>query len=306
LKQTTDTVIMVAPREFESNPEAGADNHFAEVGAAFDKGLIVQEAALLRDALIAAGVNVIEIDPAETSPAPEAPDGCFPNNWLMFVDGKAILCPMKAPSRRRERAMWPNVSLRLREEGYHLGGTVDLTAMEAEVQFLEGTGSLVLDRVHRIAYAALSERTSHTAAEQVAELLDYRLVAFEATDPGGRAIYHTNVIMSIGSKFAVLCPESVAPASLRRVRESLMEFRELIEVSWDQVRHYCGNVLELSTDSGSAIVAMSKTAHNAFTAEQIEAFRRCGAEPVNAEISTIERVAGGSVRCMLAEVFLCR
>jgi hypothetical protein len=301
-KQTTDTVILVAPTEFEANPEACADNHFADPAAAFEKEAILREASQLKNALTAAGVDVIEIDPTEMSPPPNAPDGCFPNNWLMFVDGKQVLCPMKATSRRCERLMWLEIERRLRGEHFQFEEVIDLSEWEQQEHFLEGTGSLVLDRVNRIAFAALSERTSLIAAKRATELLGYNLVAFEARDPQGRAVYHTNVLMAIGSEFAVFCPEALEPEVASHVREMLSAHREVIEITWDQVLHFCGNVLELSTASGG-IVGMSKTAYDAFTADQLSAFKRCGAEPVYADISTIEHVAGGSVRCMLAEVF---
>ena len=305
--QTTNCVIMVLPTEFSLNPEACEDNHFAEATASFEKATVLREAAQLSSALSDAGVKVIEIDPAALPKPPNAPDGCFPNNWLMFVEGvPPILCPMKAISRRSERAMWPHISERLKSEGYRVEhDLLELSSWEAEENFVEGTGSLVLDRVNRIAFAAISERTTRRAAERVADLINYRLVAFEARDPFDRPIYHTNVLMSIGSRFAMLCPEAIEPSALRQVRELLMESRELIEVTWDQVLQYCGNVLELST-GGGGIVALSKTAHDNFTPHQLDTFRKCGAEPVYADISTIERVAGGSVRCMLAEVFLSR
>lgn len=195
--------------------------------------------------------------------------------------------------------MWPHLAERLSDVGYRMEEVMDLTGMEGEGHFLEGTGSLVLDRVNRIAFAALSERTSFIAAERAADILGYRLVAFAATDAQGRPVYHTNVLMSIGSEFSLLCPASVAPESLDTVRGLLREYREVIEISWDQVLQYCGNVLEVS----SGFVAMSKTAFQAFDEKQLQALRRCKAEPLVADISTIERVAGGSVRCMLAEVF---
>lgn len=289
---------MITPTEFVANPESSVDNYFADTSFAFEKDAVVKEAAALRDALVGDGVKVIEIDPAALPQPPQAPDGCFPNNWVMFVDGKPVLCPMKAVSRRRERAMWPHIAERLSDAGYR-GEVIDLAGMELEGQFLEGTGSLVLDRVNRIAFAALSERTSIVAAERAADLLGYRLVAFAATDAQSRPVYHTNVLMSIGSEFSVLCPAAVSPESRDYVRGLLREYREVIEISWDQVLLYCGNVLEVS----GGFVAMSKTAFQAFDEKQLQAFGRCKAEPLVADISTIERVAGGSVRCMLAEVF---
>lgn len=296
--QTTDTVIMIAPTEFRANSDACADNYFADAEAAFDRIAVLNEAGSLKTTLTAANIKVIEFDPAALPNPPNAPDGCFPNNWLMFVDGKAILCPMKSASRRSERLMWPFISERLQQTRV----VSDLTSWESEGLFLEGTGSLVLDRVNRIAFAALSERTILAAAERVADLLDYQLVAFDARDPQGRAIYHTNVLMSIGSEFAVLCSEVISPVEEQTVRNQLSKYREIVDITWNQVLRYCGNVLELSAGD-SAIVAMSKTAYEGFTQEQLERFRAFGAEPVFADVSTIERVAGGSVRCMLAEVF---
>jgi hypothetical protein len=210
---------------------------------------------------------------------------------------------MKVASRRRERALWPHIEKLLKAEGFKFGSPIDLSPCEEVDQFLEGTGSLVLDRVDRIAYAALSERSELSAAEYATQLLGFRLVAFRACDPQARPVYHTNVLLSIGTKFAVICTEAIKNEDHGEVLDLISKSHRIIEISWKQALQYCGNILELDTQNNTAIVAMSETAYSAFSDEQLGTLSDCEVTPIYADISTIERVAGGSVRCMLAEVF---
>jgi hypothetical protein len=184
---------------------------------------------------------------------------------------------------------------------------VDLTHRETENEFLEGTGSMVLDRVNRIAYACLSPRTHLDVLGEFAQLLDYRLVAFEAVDNEGIPIYHTNVMMSVGTRFAVVCVDAIRVDQRAAVLECLRATgHELIALSHEQINLFAGNILELATSDGGCVVALSESAATALTREQRTQLAKWSGPLVTAAIPTIETLGGGSVRCMLAEIHLPR
>jgi hypothetical protein len=229
----------------------------------------------------------------------------FPNNWVSFhADGTAVLYPLLAPSRRRERR--PELLDELaRKRGYRLARVVDLTHLEERAQFLEGTGSLVLDRAQRVAYACRSPRTHDAALAEFGRELGYETCAFDAADRDGHAIYHTNVLLSIGARFAVLCTGALRDADQRRrVVERLAAHREVIDLSFEQLHSFAGNLLELRAGA-SPVIALSATALASLRGNQRRALEAHG-ELVAADVATIERHGGGSVRCMLAEVALPR
>jgi len=232
------------------------------------------------------------------------PDEVFPNNWLsLHGDGTAVLYPMLAPNRRRERRREVIVSLR-EEHGFSVERVVDLSALEERGEYLEGTGSLVLDRPRRVAYACMSPRTTVAALDAFARELGYAIASFHAVDRAGRPIYHTNVMLALATRFAVICSRSItAPRERAAVLASLAESgRELIEIDFEQLESFAGNLLELRGPHGP-ILALSTTALAALDGTVRHALERHG-QLVAAAIETIERVGGGSVRCMLAEVAL--
>ncbi len=305
--QATDTVLMVRPARFGANPETSASNAFqyeasADAAAVGDLAREEFDAAVgcLRDA----GVRVIV---ADDSPESAPPDAVFPNNWFTtHADGRAVLYPMLSPIRRRERR--PQLLEQVAaEQGLDLR-VLDswlVRAHENKGEFLEGTGSLVLDRVNKVAYACRSPRTHGVAFDAFCARLGYRGVLFDAADAEGRAYYHTNVIMSLGERVAVVCSESIAEADRGRVHESLERSGHTrIDITRDQVLSFVGNMLELRSSSGAGVMAMSTTAHDALTPAQRDALTGAGLTLVHAPIPTIERVGGGSLRCMIAEVFL--
>lgn len=306
-RQTTNTVLMIRPARFGSNPQTAASNAFQQPAAA-DRETAQQAAEREFDALVAAlegaRVNVLVCtDTAE----PVKPDAIFPNNWLStHDDGTVVLYPMQAENRRLERRL-DLVRGLAAEHRFDVQRVVDLSDAEQRGEFLEGTGSLVLDRVNRTAYACLSSRTHKQALDRWAEQLSYDTVSFAAVDEGGRPIYHTNVMMSIGSRVAIVCLEAIAsPAERDRVRSTLVASgHEIVDISFAQMRAFAGNVLELVNRDGEAVVVMSERARDALTAPQIGTISQ-HAEIINAPISTIEDHSGGGVRCMLAEVFLPR
>jgi hypothetical protein len=302
--QTADAVLMIRPARFAANPETAASNRF-QAAARADRGVAARAAREfdgLAVALAAAGVRVHAFAGARDA---DLPDEVFPNNWVSFhEDGTAVLYPLLAPNRRRERRRELIDALR-DEHGYRIAHVVDLTSLESRGQYLEGTGSLVLDRVNRIAYACRSPRTHDLALAELGRVLGYETRAFDAVDRDGHPIYHTNVLLSIGARFAVLCSSALRDAAERRqLIQRLAESREVIDLSFEQLHSFAGNLLELRARA-APVIALSKTALGSLRGPQRRALEAHG-ELVVADIGTIETHGGGSVRCMLAEVALPR
>ena len=304
--QSVADVLMIRPVRFAGNPQTAESNRFLQLTGAANPAAVQAQALAEFDGLVQAlthaGVRVHVFDDV---PDPHTPDSIFPNNWISFhADGTVVLYPMLAPNRRLERRMDIVESLNARL-GFHVTRSVDLTHREAEGKFLEGTGSLVLDRRNSIAYACLSPRTDLDVLGEFAQRLDYEIVAFEAFDAGGAAIYHTNVLMSVGERFAAVCVEAIEAARRNAVVETLRAGgRAVIELSHAQMHQFAGNMLELRTQSGGCVLAMSAAAKASLTAEQIGALQSAAGPIVSSPIPVIEQLGGGSVRCMLAEVGL--
>ena len=303
--QTAAHVLMIRPVRFTANLQTAASNHFQQLTGAADQDLQLlarNEFDSLVTTLRTAGVNVVVF---EDTPEPHTPDALFPNNWFsLHADGTAVLYPMCAANRRLERR--PALIQALAEEhGFELERTLDLTHHEAADAFLEGTGSLVLDRPNRIAYACLSARTTTQALQDFAQHLRYEVVTFHAADAAGAAIYHTNVMLSLGRHFAAICIESVRPEDRAQLLQRLNDSgRHIIPLSHQQLTSFAGNMLELQTRDGGAVVAMSDRARASLTDEQRDLLERLAGPILSCPIPTIERAGGGSVRCMLAEIHL--
>jgi len=236
---------------------------------------------------------------------PHTPDSIFPNNWVSFHgDGRVVLYPMEAENRRTERRM--DIIERLDEDPrYVVSEVIDLSHHEADGHFLEGTGSMVLDRINHVAYACLSSRTQLDPLGDFAQRLEYEVVAFDAVDRSGVPIYHTNVLMNIGETLAVICDEAIPrddqrEAVLQRLRAS---GRNIVSLSYDQLDAFAGNMLELRKEDGGRLIAMSQQSYDSLSRDQLAALQDNG-EVLAVPIDTIEASAGGSVRCMLAEVHL--
>lgn len=304
--QSAAAVLMVRPACFGFNPQTAASNVFQQstlaqdAGAAGVHGAALAEFDALAEGLARAGVQVVI---AHDTVQPAKPDAIFPNNWVSFHrDGTVVLYPMMAPNRRQERR--DEVLREVAAAGaFRITRTVDLCHREALGQYLEGTGSLVLDRPRRLAYASISPRTDLDALGEFAQQLDYELVTFESV-ARGKPVYHTNVMMAIGESFAVMCAESIVePRSREAVRATLgASGREIIEISPGQMQAFAGNVLELAP-LGSRVIALSTTAWGCLEAHQRRTLEKHG-NVLTAEIPVIERFGGGGVRCMLAEVHL--
>lgn len=306
--QCADAVLMVRPAAFDYNDETAASNRMQR-----RTGLASGEAAArarmefdrVADALRGEGIRVCV---AEDTPEPPKPDAVFPNNWVSFhADGTVVVYPLEAESRRRERR--PEVIGQVIEQlGFRARRTLDLTAHENAGAFLEGTGSLVLDHVSRVAYACLSPRTSAEMLGAWCRQMRYEPVPFRAVDREGAPIYHTNVLMCIGSRVAIVGTEAIAPEDRRTVLGRLASSgREIIEIGYDGVERFAANALELASWDEAlgdcSLWVMSATARGAFDSGEFA--RLTGATDIvlTVEIPTIEQLGGGGVRCMLAEVF---
>ncbi len=299
---------MVRPVAFHANPLTLDSNAFMKTDLGLSESQ-QQEAALaefegLASALLAAGVEVLVFDDTR---APGTPDSIFPNNWVsLHADGTVVLYPMMAFNRRTERRMDIIEALSAQHD-FRVGKIIDLSGHEQKEQFLESTGSLVLDRVNRIAYACLSPRTNIEALGDFSQQLDYDVVSFDAMDRDGQAIYHTNVMMAHGDGFAVVCLDAIADKAQRQAVLAKLDDagQEVIPITFEQMEQFAGNMLELENQLGEKILAMSARAYASLSKEQIETLRR-HAKIVSTPINVIEDSAGGSVRCMLAEIFLPR
>ncbi|MEM7278426.1 MAG: arginine deiminase-related protein [Pseudomonadota bacterium] len=297
---------MIRPAKFQFNPETRDSNAFQSQQALFaaskEQELALAEFEQLSARLSAAGVRVVVID---DTPEPHTPDSIFPNNWIStHSDGTVFVYPMATASRRLERRQ--DVIELLRDEyQFQVQRLVDLSDLEKEQVYLEGTGSMVLDRINKIAFAAQSDRTHQAALQRFSELSGYQLHVFDANGPDGAPIYHTNVLMCIGSAFSVLCLEALRDSAQREAlaRTLRKSGRDIVEISLSQMSEFAGNMLELKSSSGEPVLAMSSRAHASLSDSQRAALaEHCTL--VHSPITMIEKLAGGSVRCMLAELHL--
>ena len=305
--QLASCVLMIRPKRFQSNPQTAESNAFQaepDLSPAEQQRAALPEFEGLASALRDAGIDVIVFD---DTPEPHTPDSVFPNNWVSFhADGTVVLYPMEAENRRGERR--PDIVERLDTElGFQVRQVLDLSHHEKDGHFLEGTGSMVLDRVNHVAYACLSSRTHLDVLGEFAQRMDYEVVAFEAVDRNGVPIYHTNVLMNVGEKFSVICDAAIARDDQREAVLERLEStgHEIIRLDFDQLEAFAGNMLELRATDGVPVMAMSQRAWDSLREEQRKKLQ-AGGRIVTAAINDIEDSAGGSVRCMLAEIHLPR
>lgn len=303
--QSTHRVLMISPVGFAGNLQTQASNRFQSQSGSHEVAGVQAQALLEFDGLVeslrAAGIQVQVIN---DTPEPHTPDSIFPNNWVSFhADGSVVLYPMMALNRRDERRM--DVLEQFSAQGLKISQVIDLSHHEQTGKFLEGTGSMVLDRVNHIAYACVSPRTDLDVLGEFAQRLDYELVSFNAADASGVPVYHTNVLMCVGSRFAAVCAEVIAEQERAAVLHALRQSgHEVIELTAAQMHAFAGNMLELKTAGGELCVAMSQSAYDALTNDQRARLKYLGGSLIVAPIPTIEKEGGGSVRCMLAEIFL--
>lgn len=303
-KNFTHKVLMVRPANFGFNAETAANNAFQNIEGAENVIQIKSNALSEFDQLVGklreAGVNVIVFN---DRPEPAKPDAVFPNNWFTtHVEGKLVTYPMFSIARRNERD--PEI-IELLAQSHQITEQISLEDAEEDNVFLEGTGSMIIDRKNRLVYACLSERTDKGLLEEFCEKFNYRPVTFTAVDPNGLPIYHTNVIMALGDGFVVICLECIPDQEeVAKLKEHFSQTGlEVITISFDQVCSFAGNMLQLKSSDGQNILAMSTAAFNVLDPSQKESLGKY-THLVHSDISTIEKYGGGSVRCMIAEVFL--
>src|SRR4051794_13651488 len=302
LTQSANSVLMIRPRRFYPNPETAADNAFqARVNCTADalSAVARKEFDAAVQKLRAAGVNVHVF---EDTAQPEKPDAVFPNNWIStHHDGRIVLFPMYSALRRRERRQ--DIVQELRNH-YRVTDVIDYSAFEDEGCCLEGTGSLVLDHVNRIAYVSLSNRSNPKLIQRFAEDFSYEPVTFTSIGSTGQPIYHTNVMMCIGTAFAMVALDMIPnKAERQQVRARLEKTgKEILELSADQIANFAGNAIELHTKDGEKLLVLSNRADQALTENQRTRLRRY-AQLIPLELATIE-LGGGSARCMIATIHL--
>ena len=303
--QCAGTVLMVRPATFYAHPETVASNSFQHVAdgpGAATLAAAQSEFDGVAKALATVGVQVAAI---EADSASDTPDALFPNNWFStHADGQVVLYPMAVPSRRRERR--PELITNLAASyGLRITHSTDLTHLEERNLIVEGTGSLVLDRSARIAYACLSPRTHEAAVRIACKAVGYEALVFSAHGSDGRSIYHTNVMMSVGPAVAVICGDLIRDGTARRrVLDSLERTHHaILEISAGQVEAFAGNILFLDGGATGTVVAISRRAWQSLAVTQRRQLERY-AQPAICVVDTIEGTGGGGIRCMLAEVFL--
>lgn len=302
--QNTQTIMMVRPARFQLNDQTVGSNAFQDNSASGKSEEVSQKAVAEFDNFVQIlqknGVNVIVV---QDTMEPPKPDSLFPNNWVSFhADGTVVLYPMEAVNRRWERR---RAILDLLRTEFDIKNEIDLSFYEQENKFLEGTGSLILDRENQLAYACLSSRTNPEILEDFAKKMDFEVVSFWSTDRQNKPIYHTNVMMCVGKKYVVICLESIKDAAERQKVVQVIQKtdKEIIEISFEQVESFAGNMLEVVNKAGESKLVMSEQAFKSLNTAQIGQIEKYS-QIVAAPIYTIERYGGGSARCMLAEVFL--
>jgi hypothetical protein len=305
-KQTTNTVLMIEPVAFGFNDETAVNNYFQHKDSVAEtdvQRLAFAEFNDMVDKLRSVGVNVLVVKDTDQ---PYTPDSIFPNNWISFhPGGQVVLYPMFAENRRNERRK--DIIQLIEDKGKVINNVADFTFWEEQNLFLEGTGSIILDRENRIAYAALSERTDKIVFLEFCKVFEFQSVYFlanQSVDGKRLPIYHTNVMLSVADKYAIICAASIDDENEREiVIDSILKSgKEIIEITEAQMNRFAGNMLQVENNEGKRFLVMSQSAFDSLTKHQIKQLTAYN-ELIVAAIPTIERVGGGSVRCMMAEVF---
>lgn len=292
---------MIRPVDFKFNEQTAGNNKFQQ--ATTQENVQAQALKEFDDFVSLLRTNEVEVTVIDDTLNPETPDSVFPNNWVSFHDdGQVFLYPMFSENRRLERR--DDILFKL-NENFMIDHVTDLSFYEENSVYLEGTGSMVLDRENKTAYACLSVRTDEKILADFCERSGYSPVTFHATDAEGFPIYHTNVMMCIGNSFAVVCLESVPDEEEKeKILSGLSsDEHEIIEISLDQMNHFAGNMLQIKNNSGDPLLVMSEQAYLSLKASQIERLEKYS-HIIYSPLYTIEKNGGGSARCMLAEIHL--
>lgn len=310
MKQTTNAILMIRPVAFRMNEQTAVNNYYQKVLDGLSPETVNAKAQEEFDTfvnklrMVGVGVTVVE-----DTVTPDTPDSIFPNNWISFHEnGDVALYPMFAENRRQERR--EDVLDLLEDKGFVINEIMDYTSAEEDGYFLEGTGSILLDRENDKAYCALSPRADEELFIEFCEDFEYTPVIFEAfqnVNGERKLIYHTNVMMCIGETFAVICADCIDDKKERKmVLDSLRgDEKEVILITEDQVNNFAGNMLEVKGTDDRRYLVMSKSAHQTLTKKQIAQIEE-HVTILSSSLDTIEACGGGSARCMMAEIFLPR
>ncbi|MEP7258059.1 MAG: arginine deiminase-related protein [Flavitalea sp.] len=301
MQQTTANILMIRPVNFTYNKETAINNAFQVTGMT----LGVQENALkeFNDFVLVLQNEGLDITVVNDTPEPYTPDAIFPNNWISFhEDGTVVLYPMFALNRRQERK--PAI-LKTLSEKFNIKEIIDFSGKEKDNRFLEGTGSMVLDRANRIAYAGLSPRTESGLFLEFCRVMQYEPVMFNAVDEQGNSIYHTNVMMCIADQYMIICLDSIPE---KKERQNLLNAanktgKVVIDIDFSQMNHFAGNMLQVNNKKGDRLLVMSSQAYGSLTHKQVEQLNSYN-RIIYAPLSAIENNGGGSARCMMAEIYL--
>jgi hypothetical protein len=294
-------ILMVRPYQFYFNQQTAANNFFqSNINIENANELAIAEFDAMVDKLRA---HQIKVNVVQDTKDPSTPDSIFPNNWVSTHEGGTLcLYPMFAQNRRAERK---STVIDFLQSNYQIQNILDLTDLEKEGKFLEGTGSMVLDHQNRLAYGCLSERLDKNAFNEWCEKMQFKAIAFKAVDDKAQPIYHTNVMMCMGNQFVVICLESIPNEQEKQlVLESFKKSnKEVITISQDQLNHFAGNMLQVFDINEKPHLIMSKQAYNSLKTEQVNSLEKYNPIlPIS--IPTIEALGGGSTRCMMAEIYL--
>ncbi len=304
ITQSASTILMVRPANFGYNEQTAESNAFQSIDSAHSEQEVSKLAKKEFDGFVAKlrdhAINVVV---HEEEYHPDRTDSVFPNNWISFHEnGQVIIYPMESPNRRLEK---DTKVLDLLGSNFEINTVRDLSEFESKNQFLEGTGSIIFDYIHGKGYACISTRTDEALFDEVCTSLGYEAVLFEASDLNGVPIYHTNVMMALGTGYVVICMDSVKDEVQKKklVVTFAADGLEIIDIDFDQLANFAGNMLEVRNAKDQLHLVMSKSAFDAMRKEQIDQIEKY-AKPLWVDISTIENIGGGSARCMMAAVHL--
>jgi hypothetical protein len=303
MQQSPASVFLVRPVSFGFNPETALSNAFQQQPTGITEEIRLRAINEFDQMVNLLQLHDIDVRIFEDTPQPAKPDAQFPNNWISFhEDGKVVLYPMMAANRRFERRA--DIIEEIRKD-FRISSVVDFSDEEEKGRYLEGTGSLVFDYVNKIAYANRSPRTDEQLVEKVCKELGYRPVVFDAVDEYGKPIYHTNVLMGIGSNFVVICLDVIhGDEDQEKLLTSFSDTaHKVVAISYTQMSAFAGNIIEVRTRTGEPVVLISDQALTSLLPGQVDAISR-HAELIPISIPTIEKFGGGSVRCMIAGNFL--
>ncbi|MCK4767973.1 MAG: hypothetical protein KAS28_06235 [Desulfobacula sp.] len=310
ITRTADTILMVRPGDFGYNVETGIDNKFQnkpDMSPELINKKANQEFQAMADGLRSKGITVLILEPPISQDV-TTPDAIFPNNWFSTEhDGTILTYPMMAKNRKAERRLMEIENL-LNKNGYIIRNCINVGRLDEQKKFLEGTGSLIIDPVDEVVYAARSERCDPDQFDNFIRLRFYlEGILFDTKSSSGNPIYHTNVMMSLGEKYAVICLECIPDKKQKNhVLAALKKSFNVMEITMDQMEnHFCGNILEVRNQKNDAFIVMSENARQGFTKDQKNFLEQYG-DILSFDLTVIEKIGGGSARCMMAEIFSVR